>query len=91
MPDMKSATAEMRKFLKDNGIKARCRMTPGCRNSFQVFPPKYEDSFTPAELLAFNQKAIDMGCTHVRALPIDLEIEVQMTGNGRTSNFYLWD
>lgn len=85
------ATAEFRAFLKTSGIKARCRKQTICGvNSIQVYTTTYNESyFTPEEIKTFCEFAISKDYRGVRGDPINLSIEVQLTGKNDW-NFHIY-
>lgn len=78
----KDIAASIRASLKAAGIKAGVRMTPGCSQSVQVNVPTFEARFTEEEQRIIRQIAVDLGLTHVRRMPI--QVDVPTVGLGDT-------
>lgn len=81
----RDAAATLRTRVKDAGIRARVRITPGTRDGVQVFVPAFGMTFTDQEQRTVRRIALDMGLTLVQGLPIDVE---RMT-DPRQFDFYL--
>lgn len=77
----KAIAASIRKSLKDAGITAKVRMTPGCSQSVQVNVPTFEARFTDAEQRTIRETAIALGLTHVRGLEIHPELPTMGMGD----------
>jgi hypothetical protein len=75
----KEAAKIMRDCLKLNGVNARVRMTPGIKNSIQVFTPTYESRFTPNEIGCICEIALGLDMTFVRQMEIDVEKQKMLT------------
>ncbi|MEV4127086.1 hypothetical protein [Nocardia sp. NPDC049707] len=81
----KDTAAAIRAQLKNQGIKARCRVSPGDKECVQVYTPVFEINFTEDEQRTIRTVAADMGLTKVYGYPIDIE---RMT-DPRQMDFYL--
>jgi hypothetical protein len=78
--------ATMRDWLKNRGIRANCRVTPGRHSkSIQVYTRTHEEQFDDDAQRAIRTKALQMGLNLVRGLPIDPERMTDPSG----MTFYL--
>ena len=85
----KELTAHIRERIKKAGIKARVCMNYSCGSRvIQVVTPSYESRFTSGEIVRFCTIALANGLTFVRGLPIDLDVQAQLTGATQW-DFYL--
>lgn len=72
--------AQFRAALKAQGIKARVRANNYCGcNVVQISTPTYEARFTPDQIEFFCTFAINAGMTLVQRMPINIEIQRQLT------------
>jgi hypothetical protein len=77
--------AHFRHLLKRDGIKARCRVTPGSSKSIRIHPVAYGIEFDENTQRDIRTLAVHNRLTSVRGLPIDVE---RMT-NPHGMEFYL--
>jgi hypothetical protein len=84
----KVAAATVREYIKNSGIKAKVRMTPGGYNSIQVYTPTFDSKFTSEEIKQFSTYVKSLGMTLVRKTEINPDHEALLTGKD-TWEFYL--
>jgi hypothetical protein len=78
-------TANIRRCIREAGIKANIRNLPGHDLGIQVYTTGPHVEFTEAEQRQIRQIAVNNGLTAVRGLPIDIE---RMT-DPHSMNFYM--